>query len=175
MTLIQSTKPKQSFPNYEATEDFLDFSRWKLPHDERVVTKRLHENFHRFSGNYICLYVALSIAYAIFMNWKILTAAATIVVGGFFARHFYFYMYLLEGNDSYHQGLEKKKSKSGSPPSKASATVYGCIAAALVLYQFSVVTPLITILFITIIISSLHAVARPFVGEHSYLLRSSRS
>jgi len=175
MTLIQSTKPKQSFPNYEATDDFLDFSRWKLPSDERVVTKRLHENLNRFSGNYLCLYLALSIVYAILINWRILTAAATILAGGLFVRHLYFYIYLMEGNDSYNQGLEKKKSRSGSPPSNASATVYGCIAAALVLYKFSVVTPLIMILFVTMIIASLHAVARPFVGEHSYLFRSPRS
>ncbi len=169
MTLIQSTKPKQSFPNYEATEDFLDFSRWKLPHDERVVTKRLRENLSRFSGNYICLYLALTITYAILLNWKILAAAATIAGGGLIARKFYFYIYLLEGKDNYHQGLEKKKSRSGSHPSNASATIYGCIVAALVLYQFSVVTPLVMILFITMKIACLHAVARPFVGEHSYL------
>eukprot|EP00985_Skeletonema_marinoi_P030022 scaffold30096_cov86-Skeletonema_marinoi.AAC.2 len=172
MTLIQS-KSKQSFPNYEATEDFLDFSRWQLP-DERVITKRLSNNAKRFSGNYFCLYLILSIAYAIFMNWRILTAATIIAGGGLFVRHFYFYIYILEANDSY-QGLEKKKGGSGSHTSMTSAAIYGGIAAVFVLYQFSVVTPLIVTLFVTMVIASIHAVARPFVGEHAYLLRPPHS
>lgn len=171
MTLIQTTsKPKQSFPCYETTEDFLDFSRWKFP-DERVITQRLKENAIRFSGNYICLYLVLSTAYAIFMNWRMLAAATTIAVGGLLVRHFYFYAYMLEAKDiNSYQGLEKRKGRSGSSPSKTSATIYGGIAVAFVLYKFSVVTPLIMTLFFTMTIASLHAVARPFVGEHSYLL-----
>jgi len=174
MTLIQS-KPKQSqsFPNYEATEDFLDFSRWQLP-DERVITKRLSNNAKRFSGNYFCLYLILSVAYALFMNWRILTAATIIVGGGLLVRHFYFYIYILEANDSY-QGLEKKNGGSGSHPSKTSAAIYGGIAAVFVLYQFSVMTPLIVTLFVTMVIASIHAVARPFVGERAYLLRPPHS
>ena len=130
----------------------------------------------RFSGNYICLYLVLSAAYAIFMNWRILGAATTITVGGMLVRHFYFYAYLVETKDTY-QGLEKMKGRcrSGSQPSKKSATVYGGIAVAFVLYKFTVMTPLIVTLLVTIIFSSLHAVARPFVGEHSsYLLRQPR-
>ena len=170
MTLIQSTKPKETFP-CEATEEFLDFSRWKFP-DERVITKRLKENAWRFSGNYIYLYLILSTAYGIFMNWKILAAATTIAVGGLCVRHFYFYAHLLEDSGGY-QGLEKRKSRL--PYSPPSATFYsGGIAVAFVLYKFSVVTPLIIILLVTMTISSIHAVARPFVGEHSYLTRPPR-
>lgn len=172
MTTLVQSKPKQPFFNYEATEDFLDFSRWHFP-DERVITKRLNENAKRFSGNYFFLYLVLSITYAIFMNWMILAAAITIAVCGLFVRHFNFYVYLLEDSNSY-QGLEKRKGESlrrhDSPPSKASA-VYGGIAVAFVLYQFSVVAPLIMILLVTMTIASIHAVARPFVGEHAYLLR----
>ena len=166
MTLIQSTKLKDTFPCYEATEEFLDFSRWSCP-DERVITKRLKENAWRFSGNYIYLYLILSTAYGIFMNWRTLAAATTIAVGGLCVRHFYFYAHLLEDSGGYH-GLEKKKSRAYSPPS---ATFYSGIAVAFVLYKFSVVTPLIITLFITMTISSIHAVARPFTGEHSYLIR----
>jgi hypothetical protein len=111
MTLpINETKAIVS--NYEATGDFLDFSRWQFP-DERVITKLLNENFKRFNGNYICLFLILSFTYAIFMNWRILAAAITIATVGLFVRHLYFYVYLLEANNSYH-GLKKKKGDS--PP-----------------------------------------------------------
>ena len=124
MTLIQSTKPKDTFPCYEATEEFLDFSKWSFP-DERVITKRLKENGHRFSGNYIYLYLVIATAYALIFDWKILAAATTIAVGGLCVRHFYFYAHLLEDSGGY-QGLEKRKSRSYSPPSpsKASATAF---------------------------------------------------
>jgi hypothetical protein len=141
--------------------------------DERVITRRINENAKRFSGNYIFLYLILSITYAIFMNWRILTAAIIIAMFGLFVRHFYFHVYLLEDNNGY-EGLEKRRRKSDQPPSKASA-LSGAIAVAFVLYQFSVMTPLIMILLVTMTIASIHAAVRPFVGEHAYLLRQHES
>ena len=71
-------KPKSTI-NVESWDDFLDFSRWRIP-DESVIEKRLAENALLFSGNYLWLWLIITIAYGLFINWRIIASALTIVI-----------------------------------------------------------------------------------------------
>lgn len=74
------TQKKPSFPNTEAWEDFLDFSRWRVP-ETSVLAKRLFENLVIFSGNYLISWLVLTITAGVFVSGGILRALFTISVG----------------------------------------------------------------------------------------------
>lgn len=78
---------KQRFPCTEDWEDFLDFSRMRVP-SEQVIAKRLVENCFQFSGNYIWVWIVITLLFGI-LNWKILGAFMTIAFGWFAAEILY--------------------------------------------------------------------------------------
>ncbi len=75
---------KKSVPCTESWDDFLDFSRMRMP-SVQVIAKRLVENCFRFSGNYIWVWIVITLLYGMFIHWKLLGALITIAVGWFAA------------------------------------------------------------------------------------------
>lgn len=84
------TAPKlpqtQTFPTTQSYDDFFDFSLMRLPPSRTIATKRLFENLFRFSGNYLGVWIVLTLIWGLAFNWRLLGALAVVAGCGFGGR-----------------------------------------------------------------------------------------
>lgn len=114
-------KPKttqQQLLNTESWDDVLDFSRWRVPPVWNVLPKRLSQNLLRFSGNYLWIWLVLTISYGLFLSWRLLASLAIISAGCRLASHLYQTACLLEARDG-RIGASKRLEKDLSLPPSA--------------------------------------------------------
>mmetsp|Transcript_8035 Transcript_8035/g.17204 ORF Transcript_8035/g.17204 Transcript_8035/m.17204 type:complete len:216 (+) Transcript_8035:74-721(+) len=153
---------KQRFPCTKDWDDFLDFSRMRVPTEE-VIAKRLVENCVQFSGNYIWVWIVITLLYGI-VNWKILGAFMAIAFGWFAAEILY-----LQSRPKTNTDETSERKQWKTPQRSSSKYLLGVILAVDVLYEFSVLFQVILALFSAAAIAIVHALSRPVVNEH-YLL-----
>jgi hypothetical protein len=79
-------------------EDFLDFSRFRIPSQLDVVLKRLLENFVRFSGNYCYIGSVLTLVWGVFFNGRILGAMLLVATFGFVGKLFFVHASMAEAS-----------------------------------------------------------------------------
>ena len=113
---MQPKKPSPSFPNTESWDDFLDFSRWRVP-EESAVVKRLLDNAVLYSGNYLWMWLAVTSAVALFLSWRIILAFAVICASWKAAELLHHNACLLESRDGRVGGSKRLENDNNLPVS----------------------------------------------------------
>ena len=152
--------------NTESWDDFLDFSRWRVPPVWKVLPKRITDNFLRFSGNYLLIWLVLTISYGLFLSWRLLASLAIIAAGYRLASHLYQTACLLEARDG-RIGASKRLEKDVSLP--LSAKGWLSLFAVFLLYEFGVLLQILLTFLGTLFLAGVHALARPVVNEYYFV------
>lgn len=91
------SKKRSLFRSAESWDDFLDFSRMRIP-SEGIIVKRLVENLLHFSGNYFWIWIVFTLAWGVLLNGRILASALILVFGAFAGKTFYIHASMAEAS-----------------------------------------------------------------------------
>ena len=109
-------RKKLSFPNTEDWEDFLDFSRWRVP-VRSVLGKRLIDNSLLYSGNYLFVWLTITLLWGLIANWSILISLVLIAAGWKAAEMIYRNTRLVESRDGRIVNVKRPERDLSLPPS----------------------------------------------------------
>lgn len=90
-------KKSSFFRPTESWDDFLDFSRMRIP-SEGVVLKRWLENLVHFSGNYLWISLVLTLAWGVLLNGRILAAILVLVASAFVGKALFVHASMAEAS-----------------------------------------------------------------------------
>ncbi|KAL3778228.1 hypothetical protein ACHAWO_012895 [Cyclotella atomus] len=149
---------KEPFLSIKSWDDFLDFSRMSIPVNQEVLLKRWLENVVRWSGNYLAIWIVITLAWGVFLNVKILAAFTLVASCGFCGK-----MFFVEASMAEASLRTYKKDDSSSDEHWFMA--FG----VLVMYAFSCLYPITLTFIATSAIASAHSIMRPVINEYYFL------
>jgi len=96
---VPMMEKKEAFSSTQSWDDFLDFSRMRIP-VKCVVTKRLFDSIWRFSGNYCGIWIFLTLTWGIILKWRHVGLIAIVVSCAFAGKVVYVNAHVLHATAS---------------------------------------------------------------------------
>ncbi|KAL3800660.1 hypothetical protein HJC23_006122 [Cyclotella cryptica] len=161
---VPKIEKEKEFPSTQSWDDFLDFSRMSIPF-KNVVTKRLFDNFWRFSGNYCGIWMVLTLAWGIILKWRLLASIAIIASCASFGKLMYVKAHIFDA--TANQRLDQ--IDVNLPPS---SKLWFLLFTVSVMYAMSTLDDAVLALILALSVSSLHAIMRPVINEYYFIHQS---